>query len=117
MARPGVCEWRLLVLRRESLAFTRAFYEFDEIVPLRGSPNAPSCVRAGHVAIVPVAFGSPPREPEVVRLRRQGEAVVAVQVRPLVLGRELHVEVMDDVGEEQEQRGARQLLAEAASLA
>lgn len=43
----GVCEWRLLVLRRESLAFTRTFYEFDEIVPLRRSPNVPVICSAG----------------------------------------------------------------------
>lgn len=45
-----------------------------------------------------------PRQPEVVRLRRYGETVVAVQVRFAVLGRDLHVEVMHDVDEEQEQR-------------
>lgn len=114
-ARPSVCEWRLLVLRRESLAFTRTFYEFDEIEPLRRSPNVPSCARAGHVAVVPAIRS--PRQPEVVRFRRQGETIVAVRIRLAVLGRDLYVEVMHDVGEEQEQRGARQLLAQTASLA
>jgi len=113
--RLDVCEWRLLVLRCESFTFTRMFYEFNEIEPLRRSPNVPSCARAGHVAIVPAIRSS--RELEVVRFRRHGETIVTVQVRLTVLGRDLHVKIMYDVGEEEEQRGARYLLAQTASLA
>lgn len=48
-------------------------------------------------------LGSPSRQLEVIRFRRQGETVIAVQVRLAVLGRDLHVEIMYDIGEEQEQ--------------
>lgn len=97
-------------------AFTPRFTSSTKPIPRFAEVQMYIVVRFAAVSVVSDSVGSL-RELKIIRLRRQGEAVVGVQIWFAVLGRDFHVEVMHDVGEEQKQWGTRQQFTRTASLA